>query len=115
MGNREVLQTIARGAGSDGEQMARLLTRGAGTSEVQVEEAKAGQLEIHGVPYFVINGAYAVSGAQEVSTLVNAFTLVEQRTQQQLVTFSDGEMCSENSCVLSTHEEPAHSLKEGNS
>jgi predicted DsbA family dithiol-disulfide isomerase len=115
VGNREVLETVARRADNDGEQMVRLFESDAGTSEVQGEEARAGQLGIRGVPYFIINGAYALSGAQDVSTLVNAFTLIDQRTQQQLASFSDGDMCSENACTLPTSGEPACSMKEGNS
>ncbi len=113
VGNREVLETVARRAGRGGEQMARLFKGDAGTSEVQLEEAQAGQLGISGVPYFVINGAYALSGAQDVSTLVNAFTLIDQRTQQQLAKFSDGYVCGEDACVLPAHGELEHSMKEG--
>ena len=39
------------------------------TSEVRADEAAAEELEVTGVPYFLIGGAWPVPGAQDVETL----------------------------------------------
>lgn len=47
-----------------------------GTAEVKAEEAAGHALGIRGVPYFLVNGTYAISGAQPVETFVSALKRV---------------------------------------
>ncbi len=47
-----------------------------GTAEVKAEEAAGHKLGIRGVPYFVIDGTYAISGAQPVHIFVSALKRV---------------------------------------
>ena len=47
-----------------------------GTAEVKAEEAAGHKLGIRGVPYFIVNGTYAISGAQPVETFVSTFKRV---------------------------------------
>ena len=48
-----------------------------GTEEVKAEESTGHRLGIRGVPYFVLNGTYALSGAQPPERFVAAFKQVE--------------------------------------
>ncbi len=73
---------LARTAGTIGldEAAARTyLASGAGAHEVTADIATARELGITSVPTFVIDGKYAVQGAQEPATLVTAFAEVARR------------------------------------
>ena len=54
------------------EVVERFLRSDEGTAEVKAEETAGHQLGIRGVPYFVVNGSYAISGAQPVETFVSS-------------------------------------------
>jgi predicted DsbA family dithiol-disulfide isomerase len=78
VGQAETLIALAVRAGLDGQKVGRLLQTGEGVEAVRQEEARGHQLGIRGVPYFVLNGKAAVSGAQPVETFVSA---IEQITR----------------------------------
>ena len=50
-------------------------------TDVRADEAAARELGITGVPHFVINGAWAVPGAQDVDTLVTVLRRAWERTE----------------------------------
>ncbi|MFC4403468.1 DsbA family oxidoreductase [Gracilibacillus xinjiangensis] len=69
--------------------------------EVQTDQEEAQKLEITGVPFFVFNGKYAISGAQPIETFMNALEKIvedDRMTLQDLSTkrgsFCDGDNCS---------------------
>ena len=72
----ELLVLLAVRAGLDGEAVVRLLHAQEGVDAVRQEEAHGHQLGIRGVPYFVLNGKAALSGAQPVETFVSAIKQV---------------------------------------
>ncbi len=74
IGSSPVLIQLATRAGLDAE---RFLQGDEGTAEVKAEESAGHRLGIRGVPYFVINGVYALSGAQPAERFVAAFKQVE--------------------------------------
>ena len=76
IGEAEILVSLAVRAGLDGEAVARLLQAQEGVDAVRQEEAQGHQLGIRGVPYFVLNGKAALSGAQPVETFVSAIKQV---------------------------------------
>ena len=76
IGQAEVLVSLAVRAGLDGEAVGRLLQAQEGVDAVRQEEAHGHQLGIRGVPYFVLNGKAALSGAQPVETFVSAIKQV---------------------------------------
>ncbi|HKX73860.1 MAG TPA: DsbA family oxidoreductase [Acidimicrobiia bacterium] len=45
---------------------------------VRADEARAAELDIHGVPFFVIDGRYGISGAQESELLLRVLGRVEE-------------------------------------
>jgi predicted DsbA family dithiol-disulfide isomerase len=73
IGNRRTLIEIAIATGLNAERVERFLESNDGVAAVQEEEAKARRIGISGVPHFIINGEYSLSGAQAVQTMISAF------------------------------------------
>ncbi|MCZ6510145.1 MAG: DsbA family oxidoreductase [Alphaproteobacteria bacterium] len=65
IGKHGVLVRIAHAVGLDGHAVAAYLTSSADVSEVAAEDLRARRMSIDAVPCFIINGQYAISGAQE--------------------------------------------------
>lgn len=78
IGDLEVLIELAAEAGLDGADARAYLESDAGRQEVEAESAQAGRLGIHGVPCFIFEGKYAVSGAQEPAVFNQVFDLILQ-------------------------------------
>jgi predicted DsbA family dithiol-disulfide isomerase len=72
IGEREVLQRVAVDAGLDADEVAEVLASERYVDAVLADEQLAGQIGINGVPFFVIDGRYAVSGAQPAELLLQA-------------------------------------------
>ncbi|HSN03890.1 MAG TPA: DsbA family oxidoreductase [Nitrospira sp.] len=76
IGSVPTLLQLASRAGLSAELVERVLRSDEGTAEVKAEEAAGHKLGIRGVPYFVVEGAYAISGAQPVDIFVSALKRV---------------------------------------
>ncbi|MEV1070926.1 DsbA family oxidoreductase [Micromonospora parva] len=79
IGSREALATLAGEVGLDAADARRFLDSDERVADVTAALAHAQALGITSVPTFVLAGKYAVSGAQEVQTLLAALAEVEQR------------------------------------
>ncbi|MBG6101448.1 MULTISPECIES: DsbA family protein [Micromonospora] len=79
VGSREALATLAGEIGLDAADARRFLDSDERVADVAADLAAARDLGITSVPTFVLAGKYAVSGAQEVQTLLAALAEVEQR------------------------------------
>ncbi|MET8548688.1 DsbA family oxidoreductase [Micromonospora zamorensis] len=79
VGSREALAAVAGGIGLDPVDVRRFLDSDERVTAIATELAAARDLGITSVPTFVLAGKYAVSGAQEVQTLLAALSEVEQR------------------------------------
>jgi predicted DsbA family dithiol-disulfide isomerase len=71
IGQAETLVALADRAGLDADNVGRLLRTDEGVEAVRQEESRGHRLGIRGVPYFVLNGGTALSGAQPVETFVS--------------------------------------------
>ena len=69
---------LAERAGLSQDIAARALQSEEGTAEVKAEEAAGHKLGIRGVPYFIVNGTYPISGAQPVESFVSALKRVAE-------------------------------------
>ena len=78
IGNLEVLADCARRAGLDQELAHEYLQSDEGRQEVVASDVYARRLGINGVPCFIVNRKYAVSGAQPPSAFVEVFNLAER-------------------------------------
>ncbi|TBL72693.1 DsbA family oxidoreductase [Paenibacillus thalictri] len=68
----DVLLDVAEKAGMDREDTRRQLEAGAGIQQIEQDIAFARQAGITGVPFVVLNGKFAVSGAQPPEQFVRA-------------------------------------------
>ncbi|QKD03864.1 DsbA family oxidoreductase [Mesorhizobium loti] len=76
IGDHAVLVEAAREAGMDASVVATLLPVDADVEAVRTEIATASRMGISGVPCFLLDGKYAVMGAQDVDTLSDAIRQV---------------------------------------
>jgi predicted DsbA family dithiol-disulfide isomerase len=65
----DVLREVARGVGFPDARREEVLGGSAYGDEVRADEAAADELDVTGVPFFLINGAWPIPGAQDVETL----------------------------------------------
>jgi predicted DsbA family dithiol-disulfide isomerase len=72
LGDKEVLKELAVKAGLDEAGVEKLLAGQDGEEEVREAEEKAYDLGVNGVPFFIFNEKFAVSGAQSVEIFVKA-------------------------------------------
>ena len=78
IGDLETLVECARRAGIDELRARRYLMSDEGRQEVVASDVYARRLGINGVPCFIVNRKYAVSGAQPPSAFVEVFNLAER-------------------------------------
>lgn len=76
VGRVEELADLAAELGFDRDDVVRSLTSDEYLADVRADVAQAGELGIRGVPFFVIDGKYGVSGAQDASTFAQALEQV---------------------------------------
>ncbi len=77
---RENLIEISEKAGLNPEKVSTLLNSEAGLVEVIQSEELNHQRGISGVPYYIINNQYGISGAQTADVFVRAFSEIGQLT-----------------------------------
>jgi predicted DsbA family dithiol-disulfide isomerase len=76
IGDHGVLTEAAREAGMDASVVETLLPTDADVESVRTEIATASRMGITGVPCFLLEGKYAVMGAQDADTLADAIRQV---------------------------------------
>ena len=73
LSDRGTLAEIAAGAGLDRAEVDELLAGDRGLDVVRAGEGQARSLGVSGVPFFVVNGKVALSGAQPPEFFLQAF------------------------------------------
>ncbi len=86
---KENLLTISEQVGLDPQRIAALLDSEEGLAEVIMNEQANHQRGISGVPYYIINNQYGISGAQSSEVFVQALTQIGN----QSIT-AEGEACA---------------------
>ncbi|MEQ2528071.1 DsbA family oxidoreductase [Bacillaceae bacterium CLA-AA-H227] len=109
VGDLETLADIAEASGIDREKALEVLNdEKAFAVDVNNDQIIAQQFRITGVPFFIINQKYAISGAQPLETFTNALEKVwEEENPKPL--FEDlsqdtGAVCMDDSCIIPTKE-----------
>lgn len=82
VGQIEALADIAAGIGLDRTEAVRVLTEGLYVDAVEADKSQAAQLGITGVPFFVVDGKYGLSGAQGPGTFLRALDQVDAERKQ---------------------------------
>ncbi len=78
IGDAEVLAGIGAGAGLEKTAVRRHLTGDADVEATLAEDMLARRAGVNGVPCFVFNGRYTLSGAQEPEALMQLFDLARE-------------------------------------
>jgi predicted DsbA family dithiol-disulfide isomerase len=81
VGDREALLTVAEGVGLDRSAAAEWLGSDRGLTELAEAQGEAARLGVRGVPFVVLDGRLAVSGAQSSEVLVRALDRVSEDRQ----------------------------------
>jgi predicted DsbA family dithiol-disulfide isomerase len=71
---RQTLLDVAAEAGLDRGKAEGLLATGGGQEAIREADALARRVGVEGVPYFIINGAVTLSGAQPPEAFLTAFS-----------------------------------------
>jgi len=82
IGDHEVLIEAAGESGMDAAVARALLATDADKAEVRTEIETAGRMGITGVPCFLIEGRYAVMGAQDTAALAEAIRKVSEAKER---------------------------------
>lgn len=80
IGNHEVLADAANLEGMDGALVKQLLDEGRDADAVEAEDRMARELGINGVPFFIFEGKYGVSGAQPPEALLQVIDKITAET-----------------------------------
>src|SRR3954464_8314826 len=73
LSDRATLAEVASGAGLDRAEVGELLKGDKGLDTVRAGEEQARRLGVSGVPFFIVNGRVAPSGAQPLGLFLQAF------------------------------------------
>ncbi len=105
IGNFDTLADLAEASGLNRQEVLNVLNdKTAYANEVRADEGIAQQYRIGGVPYFIINSKYAISGAQPLETFKGALQKVWEEESpvpvlQDLSTEEDVS-CADGSCII---------------
>jgi predicted DsbA family dithiol-disulfide isomerase len=97
IGEREVLVRLASEAGLAADEVRAVLASDRYASEVREDEEEARKLGIHGVPFFVLAGKYAFSGAQPVDVMLRALEQAWKSLPEPVA--QDGAVCGPDGCA----------------
>ena len=79
IGDHEVLVEVAAAAGLDAETARAYLASDQDAEAVRADDAKARHIGIQGVPTYIVNDKYVLSGAHPPEVLFNMFDLGRQK------------------------------------
>lgn len=100
--DHDELVALAADVGLPPEAARTVLESGGYADEVRAEEALATELGVTGVPFFVIGGRYAVSGAQPSELLLEAMQRAWNDLPVEPTASDAGEVCGPDGCALPT-------------
>lgn len=94
--DQATLAQIGVSIGLDNKELAGVLSSGIFEKEVREDEDEAQRIGIHGVPFFIFDQKYAVSGAQSPEVFSGALeqSWNEYEKKQNLVILEDGKSCT---------------------
>lgn len=109
IGDHDTLTELAVEAGLERNEVEAVLKGNDYEAAVRVEEAEARQIGVQGVPFFVLNGKYAISGAQPSEVFAGALQKVWEEENEKPVLQSlspaneQGAVCTEDGCEVPDH------------
>ncbi|HUY19192.1 MAG TPA: DsbA family oxidoreductase [Candidatus Binataceae bacterium] len=89
VGDRATLAALAASAGIDAVAAELFLESEQAVDQVRAEELLAQKLGVSGVPFFILNGRYALSGAQDSQLMLSALKRVVDEQAEPARIFQD--------------------------
>ncbi|MCM3718153.1 DsbA family oxidoreductase [Fictibacillus phosphorivorans] len=100
IGDHETLVELAAEVGLDREEVERMLASDELTDEVRADQKTGQQYGITGVPFFLINKKYALTGAQPTDVFVNALKKIIAEDEVTSLNDQDGASCDDDGCDI---------------
>jgi predicted DsbA family dithiol-disulfide isomerase len=99
--DHEVLSGLAEEIGLDKQEALDVLASPAYSEEVRADEQEAQQLGVTGVPFFVINRKFGISGAQSAEYFLNALKQAwDEEPKLTILPNEDGSVCTDDGCSV---------------
>ncbi|QQK79255.1 DsbA family oxidoreductase [Salicibibacter cibi] len=99
VGDHETLVTLAEEVGIEGEAVRAMLDSDRYEDIVREEMQEGTDIGVQGVPFFVFNRKYAISGAQPAHAFLEVLEKVqEEESENKINIISQGESCTDESC-----------------
>jgi predicted DsbA family dithiol-disulfide isomerase len=96
----DVLTRLAVEVGLDEDEVTAVLSTDVFADEVRADEETARSLGITGVPFFVVDMTYGVSGAQSPEVLLDVLDKAWAEANPLTVVATGGEACEGDSCAV---------------
>lgn len=101
--DKDVLIQLAEEMGLDASGARDVVNSNQFFPEIQIDQTEAAQIGIRGVPFFVLNNKYAISGAQPEEVFIEA---IEKVAQEEGLTLglkmmgTQGAACEDDNCTF---------------
>jgi predicted DsbA family dithiol-disulfide isomerase len=101
VGNHETLARLAGEVGLDPAKSREILESDRYAVEVRADEREARELGIRGVPFFVIDQQFGISGAQQSDVILEVLNEAWRKEHPLIVAPEDGNLsCDGDSCAI---------------
>jgi predicted DsbA family dithiol-disulfide isomerase len=109
IGDAETLVRVLAEIRVDSDEAREALASGAYADDVRADLRRARGFGIQGVPFFVVDEQYGISGAQPTDVMLDVLTRVWGAAHPLTVVggILDGEVCRDDSCALPQPEDTA--------
>jgi predicted DsbA family dithiol-disulfide isomerase len=99
IGNHDVLVALAREVGLDEKEAREMLSSDRYAAEVRRDQARAREVGVSGVPFFLLAGRIGVSGAQPAKALLGALDKAwSEQPRPAVETYAEGAVCGPEGC-----------------
>ena len=105
LANHDLLRKIGVECGLDEAEVNEVLSTDKFRDEVEDDEYSAASYGIHSVPFFIINGKYAIPGAQSTRDMLSSLRQVQNEERIKAAAQSGGGMsCGPDGCRIEDHK-----------
>lgn len=98
VGDTEVLIEVGESAGLNVDEIRNMLNSNEYLREVRIDQLRGEQIGVEGVPFFVFNNKYAVSGAQSAEVFANVLEKVWEEEKPLVEVTAAGFCTAEGVC-----------------
>jgi predicted DsbA family dithiol-disulfide isomerase len=100
IGDDETLAELAAEVGLNREEVEKMLASDEMKDAVRADQQTGQQYGITGVPFFLINKKYALTGAQPTDVFVNALKKIIAEDEVTSLNGQDGVSCDDDGCDI---------------